>query len=299
LRHKPVLLKEVLQGLNLKPRSVVVDGTLGSAGHSLEILKQLGPEGRLIALDQDPESLARCEGLFENDRRVTLVNENFLNLDKVLDSLNVPAVDAVLLDIGFSSDQIEDAKRGFSFEREGPLDMRMNPNAPISAKDVINTWPEKDLEKIFREYGEEHQARRFAYAIEQARSTQPIETTTDLIHVLEGGTPHPKKGNRPVWARRHPATKVFQALRIAVNDELGVLREGLPRIWKRVKPEGRLSVITFHSLEDRIVKYQFREWAQSGEGKLVNKKAIKSTYEERTENRRSRSAILRTIERQP
>lgn len=294
-------MTETLECLRLREGEVVVDGTLGSAGHSVPMLQAVGSSGRLIALDQDPESLKRCQEVFRGDSRVSMHVENYKNLDLVLDSLNIPQVDAVLLDIGFSSDQLEDSDRGFSFEREGPLDMRMGTAGAVSARDLVNALSERELERIFRDFGEEYRSsRRFAQVICEERLKKPIETTGELVKVLEKTLPKGfsmEKGKRPPWARRHPATKVFQALRIVVNDELGVLREGLPRIWKRIKPGGRLAVIDFHSLEDRIVKHQFLEWKQTGEGKIMTKKPIIAKSEEQSLNPRARSAKLRAIER--
>ncbi|MBI3316556.1 MAG: 16S rRNA (cytosine(1402)-N(4))-methyltransferase RsmH [Candidatus Omnitrophica bacterium] len=291
--HKPVLLKEALELLHLGPGSVVVDGTLGSGGHSLEILKQMDAEGCLIALDQDPESLKRCQPLFEKDSRVSLHHSNYLEMDQVLERLNVKAVDAVILDIGVSLDQLESSERGFSFLRIGPLDMRMNPYQSVSARDLIHDLSQKELEAIFRNYGEERLSRKFSERICKARESERIETTEDLIRVLLGR----RSGTKPAGLRRHPATKVFQALRIAVNDELEVLKEGLPRIWKSIKVGGRLVVLSFHSLEDRIVKQTFREWARSGEAFDLTKKPMMPTREEMRINRQSRSAKLRAVEK--
>ena len=298
MSHKPVLVEEVLGALHLRPDSVAVDGTLGSGGHSAKILEALGPAGRLIALDQDPASLERCREMAK-DPRVSLHHENYRNLEKVLKRLNLSFVDAVLLDVGFSSDQIEDPARGFSFDRPGPLDMRMNPEHEVSAQELVNRLPEADLEKIFREFGEESRARQFAAAICFERKRSLIETTDQLAGIIEKVLfPYGlKQGRRPHWARRHPATRVFQALRIAVNDELGALQEGLLNIWKHLRKGGRFAVISFHSLEDRIIKNQFRNWARLGEGKLINKKIISPSRKEMIDNPRSRSAKLRSVEK--
>ena len=298
--HQSVLVSEILRLLDLKPGAVVLDGTLGSGGHSQAMLEKIGPGGRLIGLDQDPASIKRTQELLGADKRVTLQSINFEHAGLVLEKLNIPAVHAVLIDIGFSSEQIEDPARGFSFDRSGPLDMRMNPENPVSARELVQTLSEDELEKIFREYGEERWARRFAETICRARPARRIETTDDLIEILESALSknwRRPKGRRPANRRRHFATRVFQALRIAVNDELGVLRRGLVHLWNHVKPGGRLAVISFHSLEDRIVKYQFRDWARSGEGRLINKKPAVAGQEERRTNPRSRSAKLRVIEK--
>ena len=295
--HKPVLLKEVLQHLNLRPGLTLVDGTIGSGGHAREILKAIGSEGKLIGLDQDPASLERCRRLFEKNENVSLHHKNFFDLEELLDALNISSVDAVLLDVGFSSDQIEDAKRGFSFERSGPLDMRMNPESGVTAADLVNELSQRELKDLFWNYGNERRAGRFAQAICQARLHHFLETTDDLVQTIENTFSY--KGKRTSFRRTrlHPATRVFQALRIAVNDELNILQQSLPRIWKRIATEGRLGVVSFHSLEDRIVKNQFRSWAQNKEGVLINKKPLTPSLEERKDNPRSRSAKLRVIEK--
>ncbi len=299
--HKPVLLAEVLRGLNLRPGAVVVDGTLGSGGHSLEILKAIGPAGRLVALDQDPSALERCrERLRAYENQVSLHHENFVNLGKVLESVNVSKVDAVILDIGFSSDQMADSTRGFSLERTGPLDMRMNPEYETTAADLIKHLSEKELADLIYKYGEERMSRRFARTICQERQKHAIETTQDLVQTIEKALPYKirrTEHSRGYRSKIHPATRVFQALRIVVNQELQVLEEGLPKIWNYLAPQGRLAVISFHSLEDRIVKHQFQAWARSGEGVAITRKPITATEAEIEDNPRSRSAKLRVIEK--
>lgn len=299
--HKPVLLQEVVQWLNLKPGMTVVDATVGAGGHTLALLKGIGPGGRLIGLDRDPTAVARCRDRFKDFQgRISLHTENFKNLGEVLDSLNIPAVDAVILDVGISSEQLEDPLRGFGFGQAGPLDMRMDPEGEVRARDLVNDLSEKELEGIFRNFGEERRSRPIARAICEAREKQPLETTDALARVIEQALPASYRGQggqRPPWARRHPATRVFQALRIAVNDELGALREGLPRIWRRLGTGGRLAVISFHSLEDRIVKNQFRCWAQAGEGNRLTKKPLRPTREEILANPRARSAKARVVEK--
>ncbi len=301
--HKPVLLKEVLEGLEIRPGAVVVDGTLGSGGHAEAIVKQIGAQGRFIAIDQDPAALERCRKLFQDHPQLSFCHENFRNIDKVLDSLNIRVVDAVILDVGFSSDQIEEDRRGFSFERSGPLDMRMNPQGSIQARDLIRDLSQPELEKVFREYGEIRGARWLAEVICEERKKRPIETTRDLVDAVERAWPpktpssKSKKGSRPPWARRHPATRVFQALRIAVNDELNALEEGLEKGWQRLKAGGRIAVISFHSLEDRIVKNHFRQWYRNHEARLVTKKPVTPSREEIKDNPRSRSAKLRIAEK--
>ncbi len=295
--HKPVLLQETLECLNLRPGSIAVDGTLGSGGHATEILKRIGETGRLLGLDQDPASIQSAREIFEGYSNVSLHAENFSDFEKVLDALNISSVDAVLLDVGFSSDQIEDADRGFSFERPGPLDMRMNPKINFTAADLVNTLSEKELKDLFWRYGNERWSGRIAASLCRQRSTRRIETTQDLAGIIEKALPYRGRYASSGKKRPHPATRVFQALRIAVNDELNVLQESLPRIWKRIAKGGRFAVLSFHSLEDRIVKGQFRSWRQNKEGLPTTKKPITPSLEERQNNPRSRSAKLRAIEK--
>lgn len=298
--HKPVLLEEAVQSLNLKAGSVVLDGTLGSGGHSREFLKLIGREGILVGFDQDPEAIERCRKSFGEAPQLKFCQGNFRNADSLLDLLNIKSLDAALLDIGFSSDQLEDSQRGFSFERQGPLDMRMDRSKPVTAADLVRDLPQVDLEHLFIRFGEERWARRFAEKICQKRQEQPITTTDALVKVLDSALPRAfsyPRGKRPSWARHHPATRVFQALRIAVNDELESLSEALPKIFNRLNRGGRLSVISFHSLEDRIVKHQFKSWHQAKQGVLVNKKPLEASEAEVKENPRARSAKLRTIEK--
>lgn len=298
--HKPVLLHEAVQSLNLKPDSVVLDCTLGSGGHSREILKSLSSDGMLVSLDQDLEAIQRCSSVYGEDSRWRLVQGNFRNADSLLDLLKIESFDAALLDIGFSSDQLEDAERGFSFERKGPLDMRMDKTRSVTAADLIRNLSRFDLEHLFVKYGEEKWARRFAEKICEVRRVRPIQTTSELVEALNEALPKAYSypaGRRPPWARHHPATRVFQALRIEVNDELESLSEALPKIFKRLKAGGRLSVITFHSLEDRIVKQTFKGWHLNRSAVLVNKKPIEASDEEVRGNPRARSAKLRTLEK--
>ena len=277
-----------------------MDGTLGSGGHAEAILEKIGPAGKLIGFDQDPEAIARCRELFQKDPRVMLVHENFRNVDKVFGELGVEAFDAVLLDIGTSSEQLADGKRGFSFQTEGELDMRMNPEGGLKASELLAQMPESQLADLFYHYGEERQSRRFAKAIVERRRQQPIRTVEDLNQTLEQTLPPHmrfKKGQRPSWARRHPATKVFQALRIGVNDELEALKEGMNGAFGHLAKAGRLGIISFHSLEDRIVKQQFRKWDDEKLGKLVFRKPVVAKRSEMLNNPRSRSAKFRIIEK--
>ncbi len=278
----------------------MVDGTLGSAGHAEAILQRLGPQGRLIGIDQDAEAIERCRVRIGQDPRVTLVHQNFRRMADVIGDLRVGPVDAVLLDLGISSEQLSDGTRGFSFQTKGELDMRMNPEVGLRASELLRRSSEEQLAALFYEYGEERHARRFARTIVTARRYQLIQTTEDLTSVLDQALPISQryaKGKRPVWARRHPATRVFQALRIAVNDELGALREGLSAAWNCLRSGGRLAVISFHSLEDRIVKHQFRKWHDEKSVKLIFRKPIVAKRDEMLNNPRSRSAKLRVIKR--
>jgi 16S rRNA (cytosine1402-N4)-methyltransferase len=300
LLHKPVLLQEVLDALALKPGAVVMDGTLGGGGHAEAILEKIGPSGKLVGFDQDPDAIRRCRALFEKDPRIVLVHENFRNLDKVFMRLEVKAFDAVLLDIGISSEQLADGKRGFSFQGEGELDMRMNPEIGRKAADLLMQMSEVQLADLFYRYGEERQSRRFAKAIVETRRHHPLQTVGDLHQALENALPPHlrfEKGKRPVWARRHPATKVFQALRIGVNDELEALKEGMSGAFKHLALTGRIGIISFHSLEDRIVKQQFRAWDLEKRGKLIFRKPLVAKRSEMLNNPRSRSAKLRVIEK--
>lgn len=277
-----------------------MDGTLGSAGHSEAILRAIGPSGKLIGFDQDPEAISRCRTLFGSDPRVTLVHENFRNLEKVFSGLKVAGFDAVLLDIGTSSEQLADGKRGFSFQTEGELDMRMNPEVGRKASELLAQMSETELADLFYHYGEERNSRRFARVIVERRRQEPIRTIEDLNQTLEQALPAHmrfKKRQRPSWARRHPATKVFQALRIGVNDELEALKEGMAAAFAHLSKAGRLAIISFHSIEDRIVKQQFRKWDDEEQGNLIFRKPMVASRSEILDNPRARSAKLRVIEK--
>ncbi|MDD5721278.1 MAG: 16S rRNA (cytosine(1402)-N(4))-methyltransferase RsmH [Candidatus Pacebacteria bacterium] len=283
--HQTVLLNETIEGLNLKIDSVVLDCTFGGGGHSLEILKRF-PKVKIIALDQD-------KGVWRNnDKRISFHNENFSNLDKVLKE---EKVDGIIFDLGLSSDQLENSGRGFSFMKNEPLLMTMkeNPQAEdLTAMDIVNTWNEKSLADIIYGYGEERYSRRIAKGIVEARKKGKIETTFDLVKIISESVPASYKRGR-----LHPATKTFQALRIAVNDELGVLKDGLEKGFGKLKTGGRMAVISFHSLEDRIVKRFYKELEKEGKVKLINKKIILASDEELKNNPRSRSAKLRVMEK--
>lgn len=290
--HKTVLLKETIDGLNLKPKSIVIDGTFGGGGHSLEMCKR-HPDIKIIAFDQD-------KNVFANETKfkgcdITFVNDNFRNIDKVLSRAGVGEVDGIVFDLGLSSDQLESSGRGFSFMKDEPLLMTMKENPEpedITAQDVVNTWGEGSLADIIYGYGEEKQARRIAKAIVESRKKQEIKTTFDLVKIIEEAIPAKfRKG------RIHFATKTFQAIRIAVNDELGSLAEGLDKGFESLKIGGRMSVISFHSLEDRVVKKFFKEKAMEEKAILINKKVVLANDDEIKNNPRSRSAKLRILEK--
>ncbi len=305
--HVPVLLTEAVDALALKPDAVALDATVGLGGHSREILKRI-PRGRLIALDQDADALQRSAQVFQGDPRVTLRKTNFAGLLATLEELAIDKVDAVLMDLGVSSLQLGTPARGFSFQHSGPLDMRMDPSGTPSAFDVVNRYDERELKRILRDFGEEPKADRLARRIVEARSRKPIETTQDLAAVVEGL--YPSTG--PNASRRHPATRLFQAIRLEVNRELEVLETGLKGAQTALRPGGRLAVITFHSLEDRIVK-QFLARESKGclcppkqpmctcghqpSFRLVQRKPLEPGEEELRNNPRSRSAKLRVAER--
>lgn len=278
----------------------VLDGTMGGGGHAESIIPVIGKTGRYIGLDQDLEACELCKEKFKDFPWVSVYHGNFENFNAIIKSLHIDFLDAVILDIGISSNQLDNPERGFSFDREGPLDMRMNTTAEVSAADLVNDLSKHELADIFWRYGEERKSRQYAEAIVSAR---PLRTTRELVEVIEQtlSREHQKilkrEGPKPPWARRHPATKVFQALRIVVNEELRVLEDTLKKIWPFIAKGGRLAVISFHSLEDRITKRQFREWKVEKTGELVTKKPIAPTREEVKENSRSRSAKLRVIKK--
>ncbi len=302
-KHISVLLEETIASLDIKPDGIYVDGTAGGAGHSKAIASQL-KGGRLIALDRDPDAVKtateRLEGL-----PAQVIKSNFKDMDKVLDELNINKVDGILLDLGVSSFQLDEAQRGFSFHKQAPLDMRMSKEG-LSAYDLVNSADEQELSKIIFTYGEDKFARRIAQRIVAARNEKAIETTTELAEIIASAV--------PAAARRdgHPARKTFQALRIAVNDELGSLEEVLDKAFDRLNVNGVLSIITFHSLEDRMVKQKFKEFCtgctcpkdfpvcvcgKTPRGALVTRKAVEASKEELEVNARSRSAKLRAIKR--
>jgi len=307
-KHETVLLHETVDGLDIKPDGVYVDCTLGGAGHAQYLLDQLGPQGHLYAFDQDMTAINNAKlklADYVEKGQVTFIHQNFRHLKQALEELGIDQVDGIYYDLGVSSPQLDVAERGFSYGQEARLDMRMNQEQALSAYEVVNDWPYEDLVHILYRYGEEKFAKRIARAIEERRAQQPIETTTELAEIVKMAI--------PAATRRtggHPAKRSFQAIRIAVNDELGAVEDSLEQALALLKPEGRISVITFHSLEDRLVKQLFKEVSQGPEvprglpvlpGQmqapfaLVNRKPIVASPEELEANNRSRSAKLRIL----
>jgi len=287
------MVDEVMSYLQCSSGKIYVDGTLGGGGHAEEILKRTGPDGILIGIEWDEEALQEARKRLEPyGERVRIIRENFIYLLEVLKKEKIEEVDGILLDLGLSSIQLEKGERGFSFQMEGPLDMRMDQRVQTTAADLINHLSFPELERILREYGEESWARSIAKAIVREREKQPIRTTQALRKVVFQAIP---KRFRP--KRIDPATKTFQAIRIKLNDELENLRKVLESGWQVLKRGGRIVILSFHSLEDRIVKEAFRKWEKEGVIKVITPKPIIPTREEQRENPRSRSAKLRCAER--
>ena len=305
--HVSVLLEECLDGLNIKPDGIYVDGTLGGAGHSSRIAARL-TTGRLIGIDRDPVALkAAGERLKPWEDRVTLVHANFCEVRSVLDDLGIEAVDGILLDLGVSSPQLDEAIRGFSYMADAPLDMRMDGGASLSAYEVVNTWPQEELKRILYEYGEERYAPQIAAAICRRRADKNIETTLELADIIRSAMPA-----AALREKQHPAKRSFQAIRIAVNDELGAVETVMKDAPLCLNPGGRLAIITFHSLEDRIVKNGMANAAKGctcppnfpvcvcgnkPKVKLITRKPLTASEEELEVNPRSRSAKLRVCEK--
>ena len=287
------MLDEAVSSLNLKPGYVVLDATIGGGGHAAEILKRITPGGRLLGLDADDAAIRiASETLKEFDGSFKLINENFRNLDRVLSKENVKRLDAVLFDIGVSAFQLDDGPRGFSIKEDAPLDMRMDRRLSVSAFDVINRYKETDLSDIIYKYGEERFSRKIARRIAEERSKKPIETTAELAAIVRRVI---RRGHKHF--RIDPATRTFQAIRIVVNDELSALEEGLKKAVSWLDIGSRIAVITFHSLEDRIVKNLFKGYAGLGVLKIITKKPVSASGEEIAANPRSRSGRLRVAER--
>ena len=305
--HRPVLLDECIEALNIRPEGIYLDGTLGRAGHSREIAKRL-TSGRLICVDRDDAALeAAQERLAPWMDKVTLVHSNFDRVDEILDQLGIPGADGMLFDLGVSSPQLDDGARGFSYMADAPLDMRMDRDEGLTAADVVNAWSQEELKRILFQYGEERYAPQIAAAIVRRREERPIATTLELVEIIKGAMPA-----RALKEKQHPAKRSFQAIRIAVNDELGSVERMIDRAVPRLNKGGRLAVITFHSLEDRIVKTGLAGFARgctcppdfpvcvcgkTPDVKLVNKKPILPSQQELEENPRSRSAKLRVAEK--
>ncbi len=292
--HVPVLLQETIEGLDLHEGDFVFDGTVGLGGHSEEILKHIGNGGVYIGTDEDAQALTYAkERLAKYPALKVFIEENFRNLDRVLDDAGYPQVDKILLDIGLSNLQIEGSGRGFSFKRDEPLLMTFRTtqlDGDLTAREIVNEWAVDSLTDIITGYGEERFAWRIANAIVFARKTKPIETTVELAEIIKNAV--------PIFARfgkTHPATKTFQAIRISVNDELGALRDGLTKGFARLVPGGRMAVISFHSLEDRIVKEFFKKQSVEGLGTVMTKKPVVPSDNETRRNPKSRSAKLRII----
>ena len=291
--HISVMPQEVMELLNLPRGGTAIDGTLGMAGHAVLMAERLGAAGHLIGIDRDLSSLTEAKRrLADVGLRVDLLQGNFNDVDRLLAQVNVQAVDGVLLDLGISSFQLDDPNRGFAFKNDGPLDMRMDVSKGDSAADLVNHLPEAELAKIIDEYGEERFAKRIAKAIVFSRAERSVTTTKELADIILRALPHGY-----TRGRIHPATRSFQALRIAVNDELGSLAGALEKCFKLLKPSGRMCIIAFHSLEDRIVKNTFKRFAQEGLAQVLTKRPLQSTDAECAINSRSRSAKLRAIER--
>ena len=307
-KHVSVLLDETITGLNIKPDGIYVDGTLGGGGHAYEVLKRLSPKGRLIGIDQDGEALkAAGKRLKEFENQVTLVRDNYCEIERVLKDLNIETVDGIVLDIGVSSYQLDNLERGFSYKSDAPLDMRMDTRQGLTAADVVNTYSENELFKIIKEYGEDKFAKNIAKHIVLARKDKPLETTEELSNVINRAIP------MKVQAKGgHPAKKTFQAIRIEVNRELTVLKESIDKMIEHLNPDGRICIITFHSLEDRIVKMKFREnenpctcppdfpvcvCGKESKGRVVTRKPIIPSEEEIKVNKRAKSSKLRIFER--
>ncbi len=306
--HRPVLLDECIEALNIRPEGIYLDGTLGRAGHSREIARRLSGSGRLICVDRDQAALdAAQERLGEWMDRVTLVHSNFDRVSEILDELGISGVDGMLFDLGVSSPQLDDGSRGFSYMADAPLDMRMDQSEGLTAADVVNTWSQEELRRILFQYGEERYAPLIAAAIVRHREERPIETTLELVDIIKEAMPA-----RALKEKQHPAKRSFQAIRIAVNDELSSVDRMIQGAVPKLNKGGRLAVITFHSLEDRIVKTGFGAFAKgcicppdfpvcvcgrTPDIKLVNKKPILPSQQEIEENPRARSAKLRVAEK--
>lgn len=306
--HKSVLLEETIEYLNIKPDGIYVDGTLGGGGHAYEVLKRLGPLGRYVGIDQDAAAIeAAGERLAPFGNKVTIVRNNYENMDLVLKELGITHVDGILLDLGVSSYQLDTLERGFSYKADTVLDMRMDQRQEITAKDIVNGYSESDLYRIIRDYGEDKFAQNIAKHIAAAREKEEIKTTGQLVEIIKAAIPAKIR-----MTGGHPAKKTFQAIRIELNHELDVLNRSIDKMIDLLKPGGRFCIITFHSLEDRMVKTRFRKnenpctcppsfpvcvCGNVSKGKIVTKKPVLPGEEELSDNKRAKSAKLRVFER--
>lgn len=306
-KHVSVLLEECIEALNIKEDGIYVDGTLGGAGHSSHIIKRLSSKGLLIGIDQDKDALAAAKERLSDYENVRYVHNNFYNIAQVLDELQIEKIDGILMDLGVSSYQLDNPERGFSYMADAPLDMRMNRESNFTAFDVVNTYSEDELTRIIRDYGEDKFARRIAKFIIEGRQKKPIETTLELVDIIKAAIPAKARREGP-----HPAKRTFQAIRIEVNKELEILNKTIEDGIQHLNSGGRMAIITFHSLEDRIVKNKFRELenpckcpsdfpqcvcGKSPVVKVISRKPIEPSNEEVEGNPRSRSAKLRVAER--
>lgn len=307
-KHVSVLLQETIDGLNVKPDGIYVDGTTGGGGHSYEICKRLGENGRLICIDQDTEALAAAEKRLEPFAgKVTLVKSNYAQMKEVLKQQGIDKIDGIVLDLGVSSYQLDNAERGFSYREDAPLDMRMDREQTLTARDIVNEYPESELYRVIKEYGEERFAKNIARNICKRRQDKPLETTFELVNVIRSSMPAKARNGKS-----HPAKRTFQAIRIECNQELEVLRQALGEMVDLLRNGGRISIITFHSLEDRMVKTSFRRQenpctcppdfpvcvcGNKPKGKVITRKPILPSEEECEQNTRSKSAKLRVFER--
>ena len=306
-KHISVLLEECLDALNIRKDGIYVDCTLGGAGHSSEIVKRLDEEGRLIGIDQDKDALKAAGDRLKEFNNVTLVHSNFHDIYNVLNNLDLEGVDGILIDLGVSSYQLDNGERGFSYMQDAPLDMRMNRENSLSAYEIVNNYSEEELFKIIREYGEEKFAKRIAGFIVKARENKPVETTLELVDIIKAAIPAKARREGP-----HPAKRTFQAIRIEVNKELDIIESTIRDGVEKLNKGGRMAIITFHSLEDRIVKNVYKDLAnpctcpssfpicicnKEAKVKLITRKPIEASKEELEYNPRSRSAKLRVIEK--
>lgn len=307
-KHISVLLEDTVDGLAVKPDGIYVDGTTGGGGHSYEICRRLGPEGRLICIDQDAEALSAAEEkLHPFAGQVIMVKSNYAQMREVLKKQGIDKVDGIVLDLGVSSYQLDNAERGFSYREDAPLDMRMDQEKTICARDIVNQYAESELYRIIKEYGEERYARSIARNICRRRQDKPIDTTFELVDIIRSAMPAKARNGKG-----HPAKRTFQAIRIECNQELEVLRQALDDMVDLLQNKGRISIITFHSLEDRMVKTSFRRYenpctcppdfpvcvcGKQSKGKIITRKPILPTAEECEMNPRAKSAKLRVFER--